>query len=44
MQLCENKHCWLSDLDDIPGEELELWIAYHQLEEEKRKIREKRGQ
>jgi len=40
MQLASDKHCWLSDLDDIPSEELHLWIAFYQLEEEKRKLEE----
>lgn len=41
MQLASDKHCWLSDLDNVPSEELHLWIAFYQLEEEKRKREEK---
>ena len=37
MQLCEEKHCWLYDLDDIPSQELAKWIAYYQIQEENRK-------
>lgn len=40
MQIAAEKHCWLSDLENVPANELELWIAYYQLEEEKRKKEE----
>ena len=42
MQLADSKHCWLSDLDSVPAEELYLWIAFHKLEEERRKREEKK--
>lgn len=32
MQLADSKNCWLSDLDNVPLEELHLWMAYHDLE------------
>ena len=43
MQLCEAKHCWLHDLEKIPAEELPYWIAYYQLEEERRNREEKKA-
>jgi len=38
MHIAESKNCWLSDLDDVPAGELELWLAYYEIkhrEEEK---------
>lgn len=35
MQIAADKHCWLSDLDDVPAEELALWTAYYSLENER---------
>lgn len=35
MQIAAEKHCWLADLDHVPAEELELWIAYYDLENER---------
>ena len=43
MQLCAEKHCWLSDIADVPADELRLWLAYYELEAEKRKREERRG-
>ena len=43
MQIASDKHCWLADLDNVPADELNLWIAYYQLEEEKRKREEKKN-
>lgn len=43
MQIADEKKCWLSQLDEVPSEELQLWIAYYQLEEEKRKIEQSRN-
>lgn len=37
MQIAAEKNCWLSDLDDVPLEELNLWIAYYDLEQERHK-------
>ena len=42
MQIASDKHCWLEDLDEIPGTELNLWVAYYQLEEEKREREQQR--
>jgi hypothetical protein len=42
MQIAAEKGCWLSDLDNVPASELAYWIAYYQLEEEKRKREEAR--
>jgi len=35
MQIAADKHCWLSDLDDVPAEEIALWTAYYSLENER---------
>lgn len=38
MQIAAEKNCWLSDLDDVPAGELELWLGYYEIkhrEEEK---------
>lgn len=35
MQIAAEKHCWLADLDHVPADELELWIAYYDLENER---------
>ena len=43
MQLASEKHCWLADLDDIPSEEIPLWAAFYEIEEEKRKKAEKKA-
>lgn len=43
MQIAAEKCCWLSELDDVPAEELTLWAAYYQLEEERRKRAEQRA-
>jgi len=43
MQIAAEKNCWLSDLDDVPSEELMMWAAYYQIEEDRRKKREKKG-
>lgn len=37
MQICQDKHCWLGDLENIPSDELPLWIAFYDLEHRKRK-------
>lgn len=37
MQIAAEKNCWLSDLDQVPSNELNLWIAYYELQEEDRK-------
>lgn len=37
MQIAAEKNCWLSDLDEVPLEELNLWIAYYDLEQERHK-------
>lgn len=35
MQLAEEKGCWLKDLDNIPSEELSLWVAYYQIKQKR---------
>ena len=42
MQLCDEKGCWLSDLDDVPGSELTYWMAYYEEKERLRKQQEAR--
>ena len=42
MQIAEEKHCWLKDMDDVPSEELTLWAAYYQLEDDRRKREQQR--
>jgi len=44
MQIAADKHCWLSDLDDVPSEELALWIAYYDLENERQERARKRAE
>lgn len=29
MQMCEEKGCWLVDLQDVPAAEYNLWMAYY---------------
>ena len=43
MQIADAKHCFLSDLDDLPSEELTMWIAFYQIESDKRKKDEARN-
>lgn len=43
MQLADSKGCWLSDLDDVPLEELQLWMAFHDLEAERLKRQQQRA-
>tara|TARA_Y100001972_G_scaffold123243_1_gene170167 strand:- start:44 stop:208 length:165 start_codon:yes stop_codon:yes gene_type:complete len=31
MHIAQEKNCWLSDLDDVPAGELELWLAYYDI-------------
>jgi hypothetical protein len=33
LDLCCEKHCWLSQIDEIPAEELSLWAAYYQIKD-----------
>ena len=43
MQLCREKNCWLKDLEDVPAEELEYWLAFYELEDIERKKAESRA-
>jgi len=43
MQIAADKHCWLADLDHVPARELIQWIAYYELEEEKRELDRRLG-
>ena len=43
MQLCDNKGCWLKDLDDVPADELPYWGAYFDWLDKKRKREEIRS-
>lgn len=43
MQLCDAKHCWLHELDEVPSDELPYWIAYYEDLERKRKREEARA-
>ena len=44
MQLCDAKGCWLSDLDDVPADELPYWVAYYEDLDKKRKKAEAEAQ
>ena len=37
LALCEEKHCWLADLNTVPSDELPLWIAYYNILKKERK-------
>jgi hypothetical protein len=45
MQIAAEKNCWLSDLDDVPAGELELWLGYYEIKHrEDEKARKKAEQ
>jgi len=44
MQLCEEKGCWLKDLEDVPSEELVYWISYYEIKDKEFKKQQKRAE
>lgn len=44
MQLAEKKNCWLAEVEDLPANELELWMAYYDIKATNEKLAKRQAE